>query len=129
MFSTTSPTGRCQIANVGNANLTLDGAGNVNLTNGAAGNFTVVNNNAFKPGGGAWAVTSDERIKTVTGEYEAGLDEVLQLRPVTYVYKGNDTPTADGMTPAPARRAIGPGVRRLRRPGVGADHARHGGPA
>ena len=42
---------------------------------------------------------SDARIKTVTGEYEPGLDEVLQLRPVTYVYKGNDTPTEDGMSP------------------------------
>ena len=35
---------------------------------------------------------SDARIKTVTGDYTAGLDEVLQLRPVSYVYKGNDAP-------------------------------------
>jgi hypothetical protein len=54
------------------------------------GNFLLQNNSAFKPGGGAWAVLSDERIKTVTGEYETGLDVVLRLRPVTYTYKGND---------------------------------------
>jgi hypothetical protein len=64
-----------------------------------SGNFLLENNGAFKPGGGPWATLSDERIKTVTGEYETGLDEVLQLRPVTYTYKGNDTRTADGMSP------------------------------
>jgi hypothetical protein len=50
--------------------------------------------NAYKAGGGAWGVTSDERIKTVAGDYAAGLAEVLALRPVTFTYKGNDTPTA-----------------------------------
>ena len=50
---------------------------------------------AWKPGGGVWQAPSDARIKNVLGEYEAGLDEVLRLRPVVYTYKGNDTPTAD----------------------------------
>lgn len=57
------------------------------MTVGSAGNFLLNNQNAFKPGGGSWQSISDERIKTVTGEYEAGLDEVMQLRPVTYRYK------------------------------------------
>ena len=48
-----------------------------------------------QPGGGPWIATSDERIKTVQGDYSAGLDEVLQLRPVAFTYNGNDTPTAD----------------------------------
>ena len=65
----------------------------------ADGSFQINSPTASKPGGGSWAAPSDERIKTVTGDYEAGLDEVLQLRPVTYVYKGNDTPTEDGMSP------------------------------
>ena len=59
------------------------------LANGSGGNFTLQNNTAFKPGGGVWGTLSDARIKTVTGEYEPGLDEVLQLRPVTYRYKSN----------------------------------------
>jgi hypothetical protein len=63
------------------------------------GSFSISPSTASKPGGGSWAAASDERIKTVTGEYELGLDEVLQLRPVTYVYKGNDTATEDGMSP------------------------------
>ena len=50
---------------------------------------------AYKVSGTTWAAYSDERIKTVTGDYQSGLEEVLKLRPVTFVYKGNDTPAAD----------------------------------
>ena len=64
--------------------------GNSWLMSCPSGNFLLNNNSAFKPGGGPWATLSDARIKTVTGEYETGLDKVLQLRPVTYTYKGND---------------------------------------
>jgi hypothetical protein len=60
-----------------------------------AGNFLTNSANANKPGGGPWAASSDERIKTIVGEYNQGLDDVLALRPVTFLYKGNDTPTAD----------------------------------
>ncbi len=45
---------------------------------------------AYKPGGGAWIASSDARIKDVTGDYTAGLEQVLRLRPVTYRYRGND---------------------------------------
>ena len=64
--------------------------GNSWLMSCPSGNFLLENNSAFKPGGGPWATLSDARIKTVTGEYETGLDVVLRLRPVTYTYKGND---------------------------------------
>ena len=88
----------------------FEGAGNLAITNLAPGpgswialpadaSFSTSASVATKPGGGSWAAPSDARIKTVTGEYELGLDEVLQLRPVTYVYKGNDTPMEDGMSP------------------------------
>lgn len=49
--------------------------------------------NAQKAGGGPWIATSDARIKDVHGEYTRGLDAILKLRPVTYTYKGNDTPS------------------------------------
>ena len=49
----------------------------------------------YKPGGGAWAATSDIRIKTVKGEYPQGLDAINKLRPVVFTYRGNDTPTTD----------------------------------
>jgi hypothetical protein len=54
------------------------------------GSFYVSSSAAYKPGGGSWTATSDERVKIVEGEYEGGLADVLQLRPVIYAYKGND---------------------------------------
>ena len=45
---------------------------------------------AVKTGGGSWTAASDARIKTVEGAWTPGLDEVLQLEPVVYRYKGND---------------------------------------
>jgi hypothetical protein len=65
------------------------------------GNFTYVGTGAtaYKPGGGSWTATSDARIKTVTGDYVSGLTEITALSPVRFVYKGNDTDTADGASP------------------------------
>jgi hypothetical protein len=73
----------------------------------STGDFSVPTT-ATKPGGGAWAATSDIRIKTVNGPYEGGLAEVLALNPVRYTYKGNvmmrapepETPAKEG-EPAP----------------------------
>ena len=42
---------------------------------------------ALKPGGGAWAATSDARLKTVDGLYEQGLKSLLRLEPVRFHYK------------------------------------------
>ena len=78
-----------------NSEITLDSVGNFHF-NGTP--------NAYKAGGGLWADSSDARIKTVTGAYTAGLDEVLQLRPVSYVYKGNDAPPKQ---PSPTRLVEG----------------------
>jgi hypothetical protein len=44
---------------------------------------------AWKPGGGAWADSSDARIKTVIGDYASGLAEIMALRPVRYTFNGN----------------------------------------
>jgi hypothetical protein len=59
------------------------------------GSFRIFNSGgAYKPGGGAWADTSDERIKNINGDYISGLPEILGLQPVRYTYKGNVTYTA-----------------------------------
>ena len=42
---------------------------------------------ADKLGGGSWAAYSDGRLKTVHGDFGAGLNEILKLRPVRYSYK------------------------------------------
>lgn len=73
--------------------------GDVTQNNGAynmAGAFTATGSitshtQGYKPGGGAWIATSDNRVKTVSGDYETGLDAVLALHPVRYTFKGNDT--------------------------------------
>ena len=54
----------------------------------AANNFVVTQGTGLKPGGGSWGSFSDARIKTVRGDYASGLEAILELRPVTYVYKG-----------------------------------------
>jgi len=46
--------------------------------------------NCYRPAGGPWIAGSDARIKTVLGDYQHGLAEVLALHPVVYSYKGND---------------------------------------
>ena len=53
-------------------------------------------NSAAKPTSNVWTVVSDERVKTVTGEYTKGLDAVCSLRPVTYKYNGKAGFVADG---------------------------------
>jgi len=46
---------------------------------------------AIQPGGGMWTDSSDARIKNVLGNYDHGLAEILQLNPVRYTFKGNDS--------------------------------------
>jgi hypothetical protein len=46
-----------------------------------------VNGTANKPGGGAWDVFSDERLKNIKGQFNSGLKAVMQLQPIRYEYK------------------------------------------
>jgi len=43
---------------------------------------------AGKPGGGSWSNSSDRRLKQDIEDYEDGLEEILQIRPVWYRYNG-----------------------------------------
>jgi hypothetical protein len=43
-----------------------------------------------------WAAYSDKRIKTVLGNYKAGLNEILKLNPVNFIFKGNQQYVKDG---------------------------------
>jgi hypothetical protein len=55
-------------------------------------NLLMLSGLPYKPGGGPWLdSTSDERVKNVEGQYPHGLDQIVQLRPVYYTFKGNDT--------------------------------------
>ena len=55
-----------------------------------------VNGSANKPGGGSWAVFSDARSKENVKNFQKGLNELMQLKPVSFSYKaefdwGTDT--------------------------------------
>ncbi len=67
--------------------------GNVGIGTTAPTDTLSVNGTASKTGGGAWAVFSDERLKTIKGRFSSGLNAVMQLNPVRYEYKpGNALP-------------------------------------
>ncbi|HEU4508583.1 MAG TPA: tail fiber domain-containing protein [Pyrinomonadaceae bacterium] len=61
--------------------------GNVGIGTASPTDKFVVNGTASKPGGGTWAVFSDERLKRIRGTYNAGLKAVMQLQPLRYEYK------------------------------------------
>jgi hypothetical protein len=58
----------------------------------------VHNGTAFKPGGGTWSATSDDRTKRDVADYGASLAEIEQLRPISYSYNGEGGTIDDGVT-------------------------------
>ena len=61
--------------------------------------FLHCSDSVYKPSGGMFLASSDVRIKSVENDFTKGLDAILQLRPVHYRYKGNDTPGEPAHTP------------------------------
>jgi hypothetical protein len=61
--------------------------GNVGIGTSAPTDTLSVNGTASKPGGGTWAVFSDERLKNIKGRFTPGLKAVMQLQPLRYEYK------------------------------------------
>jgi hypothetical protein len=61
--------------------------GNVGIGTTAPTDLLSVNGTASKPGGGTWAVFSDERLKRIRGTYDGGLKAVMRLQPLRYEYK------------------------------------------
>jgi len=62
--------------------------GNVIIGTGTATAKLSVNGTANKPGGGTWAVFSDSKLKSNVNDYTDGLNEILQINPVTFNYNG-----------------------------------------
>jgi hypothetical protein len=65
----------------------IDANGNVGIATTAPTDTLSVNGTASKPGGGSWAVFSDERLKNINGNFSSGLKAVMQLRPIRYNYR------------------------------------------
>jgi hypothetical protein len=67
--------------------MTVQDNGRVGIGTTAPDQLFSVNGNASKVGGGSWATFSDERLKNMLGGFNAGLREVLRLRPIRYQYR------------------------------------------
>jgi hypothetical protein len=50
-----------------------------------------VNGDASKLGGGSWQSYSDERLKDLKADFSTGLEAVMQLQPIRYEYKQNNS--------------------------------------
>lgn len=57
-----------------------------------------VNYNAYKPGGGSWSASSDDRGKTNVAVYATSLEQVCALEPISFEYNGLSSALADGRT-------------------------------
>jgi len=66
--------------------ITITSAGSVGIATAAPTDTLSVNGTASKPGGGSWAVFSDERLKNIKGGFNTGLKAVMQLQPLRYEY-------------------------------------------
>ena len=69
--------------------MTLD-SGKVGIGTTSPDHTLTVNGSASKPGGGSWAVFSDERLKTIKDRFTPGLAAVLQLQPIRYEYTSDN---------------------------------------
>jgi hypothetical protein len=49
--------------------------------------LTVFGNASKSAGGNTWAAYSDERLKDIKGDFNSGLEAVMQLQPIRYEYK------------------------------------------
>ena len=67
--------------------LAIISSGNVGIGTTAPTDTLSVNGTASKPGGGSWAVFSDERLKNIKGGFNSGLKAVMQLQPLRYEYR------------------------------------------
>jgi endosialidase-like protein len=66
-------------------------AGRLGIGTAAPDSPLTVNGNASKPGGGSWNSFSDIRLKNIKGAFNTGLKAVMQLRPLRYEYRPNNS--------------------------------------
>ena len=74
----------------GAVSMVIDTSGNVGINTSAPTDNLSVNGTASKPGGGSWAVFSDERLKNIKGRFNTGLSAVMRLQPLRYQYKADN---------------------------------------
>ncbi len=80
-----------------------------NAPGSVVGNLRLSGPNAFKSGGGSWAVLSDARLKKNVENLHGSLDRLLRLRSVSFAYKD----PAKGVGPGPQIGFIAQEVREV----------------
>jgi hypothetical protein len=82
----------------GTSLMRITGAGNVGINTTSPDERLSVNGDADKVGGGSWLNFSDERLKTIKGQFNRGLSAVMRLTPIRYEYLKNNALglTSDG---------------------------------
>jgi hypothetical protein len=80
-------TGATTNTDTGTERMRITSTGNVGIATTAPTDTLSVNGTASKPGGGSWAVFSDERLKNIKGNFNSGLKAVMQLQPLRYEYR------------------------------------------
>jgi len=80
----TAPTG---LLTVGTDKFFINTAGQVGIGTTTPDQLLTVNGKASKSGDLSWILYSDNRLKTISGTFDAGLNEVLKLQPIRYRYK------------------------------------------
>jgi len=68
----------------------IDSTGSVGIGTTSPDQKLSVNGDADKVGGGSWLNFSDERLKTIKGNFKPGLKAVMQLTPIRYEYLKNN---------------------------------------
>lgn len=79
---------RFNFIGVGVPRMTIElGSGQVGIGMIPTTQLELSTNSAQKPLSSLWAITSDETLKTIEGNYEKGLSDVLRLNTIKYHYK------------------------------------------
>lgn len=68
----------------------ITNTGNIGIGTAVPGGlFELALDQGRKPGTNTWTVVSDQRLKTINGNYTKGLNEILQLNPIRFNYKNS----------------------------------------
>jgi hypothetical protein len=85
---TNTPAGGFSIGDNAAYRLVITNTGNVGIgTTAPTLQLELSTNSAGKPLSSAWNITSDERLKTIDGNYTKGLKDILKLNTIMYHYK------------------------------------------
>ncbi|MBL4753404.1 MAG: tail fiber domain-containing protein, partial [Flavobacteriales bacterium] len=81
----------------GSEQMRINSSGNVGIgTTTPGGQFELSLDQGRKPATNTWTIVSDERLKNIEGSYTKGLNEILQLQPITYHYKNRPLSGVEG---------------------------------